>query len=158
VFFQDKFYFKLKLFQVKEEESGTLEVVQAIQSTTLTLQKAKDAYTQKGIEFDKLKKENASAKDLEKAEAKLKKAQEDYKNLVDKYSAIKEDFEKKMSLACKVRRLVVHLQGTGHPVVCLLYISLVGQIHGNCIDYEHTVMLKDEYTEGEDYVFYCIYC
>jgi hypothetical protein len=34
----------LKLFQVKEEESGTLEIVQAIQSTTLTLQKAKDAY------------------------------------------------------------------------------------------------------------------
>ncbi|XP_069693091.1 F-BAR domain only protein 2 isoform X4 [Periplaneta americana] len=86
---------------VKEEESGTLEVVQAIQSTTLTLQKAKDAYTQKGLEFDKLKKENASPKDLEKAEAKLKKAQEDYKNLVEKYSAIKEDFEKKMSLACK---------------------------------------------------------
>lgn len=88
---------------MKEEESGTLEVVQAIQSTTLTLQKAKDVYTQKGLEFDKLKKENASAKDLEKAEAKFKKAQEDYKNLVEKYNAIKEDFEKKMSLACKVR-------------------------------------------------------
>ncbi|XP_021930360.1 F-BAR domain only protein 2 isoform X10 [Zootermopsis nevadensis] len=86
---------------VKEEESGTLEIVQAIQSTTLTLQKAKDAYTQKGLEFDKLKKENASAKDVEKAEAKLKKAQEDYKNLIDKYSAVKEDFEKKMSVACK---------------------------------------------------------
>ncbi|PNF33745.1 F-BAR domain only protein 2 [Cryptotermes secundus] len=86
---------------VKEEESGTLEVVQTIQSTALTLQKAKDTYTQKGLEFDKLKKENASAKDLEKAEAKLKKAQEDYRNLVEKYSAIKEDFEKKMSLACK---------------------------------------------------------
>lgn len=108
----------MKLFQVKEEESGTLEVVQAIQSTTLTLQKAKDAYTQKGLEFDKLKKENASAKDLEKAEAKLKKAQEDYKNLVEKYSAIKEDFEKKMSLACKVRVLIGHLQSPEHRMVC----------------------------------------
>jgi rubrerythrin len=101
------------LFQVKEEESGTLEVVQAIQSTTLTLQKAKDAYTQKGLEFDKLKKENASAKDLEKAEAKLKKAQEDYKNLIEKYSAIKEDFEKKMSLACKVSGFIVSCKFQG---------------------------------------------
>jgi hypothetical protein len=111
---------------VKEEESGTLEAVQAIQSTTLTLQKAKDAYTQKGLEFDKLKKENASAKDLEKAEAKLKKAQEDYKNLVDKYSAIKEDFEKKMSLACKVKRLRVPVQGTGHCMYC--YVQLVREM------------------------------
>ena len=110
IFFEVKITtFRLKLFQVKDEESGTLEAVQAIQSTTLTLQKAKDAYTQKGLEFDKLKKENASAKELEKAEAKLKKAQEDYKNLVDKYSAIKEDFEKKMSLACKVKGLRVSL-------------------------------------------------
>ncbi|XP_075219585.1 F-BAR domain only protein 2 isoform X5 [Lycorma delicatula] len=86
---------------VKEEEGGTLEVVEAIKSTSLILQKAKDNYTQKGMELDKLKKENASPRDLEKAEVKLKKAQEDYKLLVEKYSAVKEDFEKKMSLACK---------------------------------------------------------
>lgn len=59
------------------------------------------------MEFDKLKKENASPRDLEKAEVKLKKAQEDYKLLVEKYSAVKEDFEKKMSLACKVLRLQI---------------------------------------------------
>ncbi|XP_046405165.1 F-BAR domain only protein 2 isoform X1 [Ischnura elegans] len=86
---------------VKEEESGTLETVQAIQSVTLTLHKAKDSYVQKGIEYEKLKKENASSRELEKAEAKLKKAQEDYKNLVEKYGSIKEDFERKMSIACK---------------------------------------------------------
>uniref|UniRef100_A0A1B6C7K9 MHD domain-containing protein n=2 Tax=Clastoptera arizonana TaxID=38151 RepID=A0A1B6C7K9_9HEMI len=86
---------------VKEEEYGTLEIAQSIQSTSLTLQKAKDIYTQKGIELDKLKKENASPKDLEKAELKLKKAQEDYKTLVDKYSTVKEEFESKMSFACK---------------------------------------------------------
>ncbi|CAG2053026.1 unnamed protein product [Timema podura] len=97
--YADELHKKHKM--VKEEESGTLEVVQAIQTTFVTLQKAKDAYTQKGLEFDKLKKENASSKDLEKAETKLKKAQEDYKNLVDKYSTVKEDFEKKMSQACK---------------------------------------------------------
>nr|CAD7403882.1 unnamed protein product [Timema cristinae] len=97
--YADELHKKHKM--VKDEESGTLEVVQAIQTTFVTLQKAKDSYTQKGLEFDKLKKENASSKDLEKAETKLKKAQEDYKNLVDKYSIIKEDFEKKMSQACK---------------------------------------------------------
>lgn len=86
---------------VKEEEGGTLEVVEAIKSTSLILQKAKDTYTQKGMELDKLKKENASPRDVEKAEVKLKKAQEDYKLLIEKYSAVKEDFEKKMSLACK---------------------------------------------------------
>lgn len=68
----------------------------------MALQKAKDAYIQKGSELDKLRKDNASAKDIEKAELKLKKAQDDYKVLVEKYSAVKEDFEKKMSSACKV--------------------------------------------------------
>lgn len=53
--------------------------------------------------MDKLRKDNASTKDIEKAELKLKKAQDDYKVLVDKYSAVKEDFEKKMTSACKVK-------------------------------------------------------
>ncbi|XP_015364694.1 PREDICTED: F-BAR domain only protein 2 isoform X4 [Diuraphis noxia] len=87
---------------VKEEQSGTLDAVQAIQSTTLALQKAKDIYLQKGGELDKLRKDNASAKDIEKAEIKLKKAQDDYKVLVDKYSNVKEEFEKKMNAACKL--------------------------------------------------------
>lgn len=88
--------------QVKEEQGPTLEVVQTIQSTTLVLQKAKDNYQQKCEELDKLKRDNASAKDLEKAEVKVKKAQEDYKTIVDKYAIIKEDFEKRMSMSCKV--------------------------------------------------------
>lgn len=69
----------------------------------MALQKAKDAYVQKGGELDKLRKDNASSKDIEKAELKLKKAQDDYKVLVDKYSAVKEEFEKKMTSACKVK-------------------------------------------------------
>lgn len=66
------------------------------------MQKAKDIYIQKGGELDKLRKDNASAKDIEKAELKSKRAQDDYKVLVDKYSAVKEEFEKKMTTACKV--------------------------------------------------------
>ncbi|XP_031336052.1 F-BAR domain only protein 2 isoform X2 [Photinus pyralis] len=86
---------------VKEDESGTLEAVQIIQSTTTMVQKAKDAYTQKGLEVEKLKKENNSPKEIEKAEAKLKKAQEDYRSYVEKYNSVKEDFERKMSVTCR---------------------------------------------------------
>ncbi|XP_059490761.1 F-BAR domain only protein 2 isoform X2 [Neocloeon triangulifer] len=86
---------------VKEDESMTLEVVQSIQATTLAVQKAKDVYTQRSLELDKLRKENASAKDVEKSEVKVRKAQEEYKTLVEKYAVTKEDFERKMLIACK---------------------------------------------------------
>ncbi|XP_030753505.1 F-BAR domain only protein 2 isoform X4 [Sitophilus oryzae] len=86
---------------VKEEESGTLDVVQAMQNVTLNVQKSKDVYNQRFLELERLRKESTSAKDIEKAEQKLKKAQEDYKNFIEKYSTIKEDFEKKMSLSVK---------------------------------------------------------
>lgn len=78
----------------------------------MALQKAKDIYLQKGGELDKLRKDNASTKDIEKAEVKLKKAQDEYKVLVDKYNIVKEDFEKKMTTACKV-----------NIVVCLNFIE-----------------------------------
>lgn len=88
--------------QVKEEESSTLEVVQSIQSITITLQKAKDICLQRGLELEKLKKDNASQRELEKSEIKFKKAQDDYKALVDKYTTIRNDFETKMTQACRV--------------------------------------------------------
>ncbi|KAK0096582.1 hypothetical protein PV326_005078 [Microctonus aethiopoides] len=86
---------------VKEEESSTLEVVQNIQSITVTLQKAKDMCLQKGLELEKLKKDNASQRELEKSEAKFKKSQDDYKSLVDKYTIVRNDFETKMTQACR---------------------------------------------------------
>ncbi|XP_006618140.1 F-BAR domain only protein 2 isoform X11 [Apis dorsata] len=86
---------------VKEEESSTLEIVQNIQSITVTLHKAKDMRTQKSLELEKLKKDNASQKELEKAEIKFKKAQDDYKILVDKYMIIRNDFQTKMTQACR---------------------------------------------------------
>ncbi|XP_014480985.1 PREDICTED: F-BAR domain only protein 2 isoform X6 [Dinoponera quadriceps] len=86
---------------VKEEESSTLEVVQNIQSITVTLHKAKDMCMQKGLELEKLRKDNASQRELEKAEVKFKKAQDDYRALVDKYTVIRNDFETKMTQACR---------------------------------------------------------
>ncbi|XP_071861259.1 F-BAR domain only protein 2 isoform X7 [Bombus fervidus] len=86
---------------VKEEESSTLEVVQSIQNITVTLHKAKDMRMQKGLELEKLRKDNASQKELEKAEMKFKKAQDDYKTLVDKYMGIRNDFQTKMTQTCR---------------------------------------------------------
>ncbi|GBM48459.1 F-BAR domain only protein 2 [Araneus ventricosus] len=85
----------------KEEESGTSDVVQNIQQTTISLQKAKEAFNARSIEYEKLKRENASQKELEKAEVKCKKACEDYKSYIEKYSLVREDFEKKMMVSCE---------------------------------------------------------
>lgn len=87
---------------VKEEEAGTLETVQAMQSSTVALQKSKDLYTSRMQEMDKLKKDNASAKDIEKAETKLKKQHDDYRALLDKHIPVKTEFERRMTITCKV--------------------------------------------------------
>ncbi len=87
--------------KVKEDEAPTLEAVKAIQETTAMLQKAKEAYKQRCLEVEKLKREGAGTKELEKAEAKFRKAQEEYKALVDRYCVVRDDFEKKMTLAAK---------------------------------------------------------
>ncbi|NP_001135543.1 F-BAR domain only protein 2 [Xenopus tropicalis] len=83
--------------KTKEEVSGTLEAVQNIQSITQALHKAKDLYNAKCLEQEKLKKEGAAAKEIEKAAIKTKKATESYKICVEKYAAAKLDFEQKMT-------------------------------------------------------------
>ncbi|XP_041424686.1 F-BAR domain only protein 2 isoform X1 [Xenopus laevis] len=83
--------------KTKEEVSGTLEAVQNIQSISQALQKAKDLYNAKCLEQEKLKKEGAAAKEIEKAAIKTKKATESYKLCVEKYAAAKQDFEQKMA-------------------------------------------------------------
>ncbi|XP_060596041.1 F-BAR domain only protein 2-like [Ruditapes philippinarum] len=85
---------------MKEGESGTLEVVQSIQTTTTALHRAKEIYHTRCLELERLKRENASPKDIEKSETKYKKAKEEYKNLVDKYATIREDFQNKMVDSC----------------------------------------------------------
>jgi len=87
--------------QVKEDESPTLDAVKSIQDTTVLLHKTKGIYKQRCAELEKLKRDNASSKDLEKAESKFRKAQDDYKSLVDKYCLVRDDFERKMTLAAK---------------------------------------------------------
>lgn len=88
---------------VKEEEAGTLEAVQAMQASTAAVQKAKDLFSSKMHELEKLRKDNGSTKDLEKAESKMRKQQEDYKQLLEKHNPVKMEFERRMNSTCKVK-------------------------------------------------------
>lgn len=83
--------------KTKEEVSGTLEAVQNIQSITQALQKAKENYNSKCVEQERLKKEGATQREIEKAAVKSKKATDTYKLYVEKYAAAKSDFEQKMT-------------------------------------------------------------
>ncbi|KAG8180821.1 hypothetical protein JTE90_005908 [Oedothorax gibbosus] len=120
----------------KEEESATCDVVQNIQQTSISLQKAKEAFNARSIEYEKLKRDNASMKDLEKAELKCKKACEDYKSYVEKYSLVREDFEKKMTVSCEhfqdieeahIKQIKIFLSNYAH--VLENGHALIGQVH-----------------------------
>ncbi|NWV74162.1 FCHO2 protein, partial [Dasyornis broadbenti] len=83
--------------KTKEDVSGTLEAVQNIQSITQALQKSKENYNGKCVEQERLKKEGATQREIEKAAVKSKKATDTYKLYVEKYAAFKSDFELKMT-------------------------------------------------------------
>ncbi|XP_053513207.1 F-BAR domain only protein 2 isoform X2 [Artibeus jamaicensis] len=83
--------------KTKEEVAGTLEAVQSIQSITQALQKSKENYNAKCVEQERLKKEGATQREIEKAAVKSKKATDTYKLYVEKYALAKADFEQKMT-------------------------------------------------------------
>ncbi|NXI87874.1 FCHO2 protein, partial [Rhipidura dahli] len=83
--------------KTKEDVSGTLEAVQNIQSITQALQKSKENYNAKCVEQERLKKEGATQREIEKAAVNFKKATDTYKLYVEKYAAFKSDFELKMT-------------------------------------------------------------
>ncbi|XP_057365532.1 F-BAR domain only protein 2-like isoform X2 [Daphnia carinata] len=87
---------------VKESESNTVEAIQVLNQTNVALQRSKEAYFQRGGELAKLRKEGSTSnKDLERADAKFRKAAEEYRHLVDKYAQMREDFERKMTVSCR---------------------------------------------------------
>ncbi|XP_062369576.1 F-BAR domain only protein 2 isoform X3 [Cinclus cinclus] len=88
--------------KTKEDVSGTLEAVQNIQSITQALQKSKENYNAKCVEQERLKKEGATQREIEKAAVKSKKATDTYKLYVEKYAAFKSDFELKMTETAQV--------------------------------------------------------
>ncbi|KAL3221197.1 hypothetical protein MRX96_029537 [Rhipicephalus microplus] len=96
--------------QVKEEEAPTLEVVQGLQQTTGALAKAREAYAARCLELEKLKRES-SPKDLDKAEAKARKACEEYRQLVERHGVVRADFERRMAGSCqRFQELEVHAE------------------------------------------------
>ncbi|XP_078531398.1 F-BAR domain only protein 2 isoform X1 [Lissotriton helveticus] len=83
--------------KTKEEVAGTLEAVQNVQSITLALQKSKEMYNVKCVDQERLKREGAAQKDIEKAGLKAKKATETYKLYVEKYATAKSEFLDRMT-------------------------------------------------------------
>ncbi|KGL92593.1 FCH domain only protein 2, partial [Charadrius vociferus] len=83
--------------KTKEDVSGTLEAVQNVQSITQALQKSKENYNAKCAEQERLKKEGATKREVDKAAVKSKKATDTYKLYVEKYAAVKSVFEQKMT-------------------------------------------------------------
>ncbi|XP_051979046.1 F-BAR domain only protein 2 isoform X1 [Xyrauchen texanus] len=83
--------------KTKEEVASTLEAVQNIQSVSQALQKSKENYTNKSLEQERMRKEGAAQRDLDKAGLKVKKATETYKTYVEKYATAKTEFEQRMT-------------------------------------------------------------
>lgn len=80
----------------KEEVSGTLEAVQMLHGVAQLLPKSKESYHSKCQEYERLRKEGTSQKEIDKAELKSKKAGEALRRAVDKYNAARADFEQRM--------------------------------------------------------------
>ncbi|XP_071321686.1 F-BAR domain only protein 2 isoform X9 [Trachinotus anak] len=83
--------------KTKEEVASTLEAVQNIQTISQGLQKSKEIYNAKTVEQERLRKEGATQRDVDKAGVKAKKATETYKSYVEKYATAKSEFEQKMA-------------------------------------------------------------
>ncbi|XP_074546023.1 F-BAR domain only protein 2 isoform X10 [Halichoeres trimaculatus] len=83
--------------KTKEEVASTLEAVQNIQTTSQALQKSKEIYNSRTVEQERLRKEGATQREVDKAGVKAKKATETYRSYVEKYAAAKSEFEQKMA-------------------------------------------------------------
>uniref|UniRef100_A0A3B5LLT3 FCH and mu domain containing endocytic adaptor 1 n=1 Tax=Xiphophorus couchianus TaxID=32473 RepID=A0A3B5LLT3_9TELE len=89
--------------KTKEEMVGTVDAVQALQVQNGHLQKSKEGYHTKCLELDRLRKEGAPQKELEKAELKSKKAAESFALCIEKYNRVGGEFEQKMSESAQQR-------------------------------------------------------
>ncbi|MGH0176140.1 UNVERIFIED_CONTAM: hypothetical protein FKN15_072242 [Acipenser sinensis] len=96
--------------ETKEEVTGTLEAVQSMQVSSSHLHKARESYLSRCLEHERLRKEGANQKEVEKAEAKSKKAAEMFSACVEKYNRVGGDFERKMSESAQLA--LCHLELT----------------------------------------------
>ncbi|XP_075681538.1 F-BAR domain only protein 1-like isoform X2 [Rhinoderma darwinii] len=82
--------------KAKEEMSGTLEVIQLLQCSSQLLQKTRDHYCSRFAEQERLRREGALQKEMDKAEQKTQKAAESLRGSVGKYNSVRKEFEEKM--------------------------------------------------------------
>ncbi|XP_066460652.1 F-BAR domain only protein 1-like isoform X2 [Eleutherodactylus coqui] len=82
--------------KAKEEMSGTLEVIQLLQCSSQLLQKTRDNYCSRFAEQERLRREGAPQKEMDKAEHKTQKAAESLRGSVGKYNTVRKEFEEKM--------------------------------------------------------------
>ncbi|KPP77351.1 FCH domain only protein 1-like, partial [Scleropages formosus] len=82
---------------MKEGAVGTVEAIQALQVHNGQLQKSRENHLTKRAELERLRREGAPHKELEKAELKLKKAAASFSCCIEKYNRVAGDFELKMS-------------------------------------------------------------
>uniref|UniRef100_A0A673VZ45 FCH and mu domain containing endocytic adaptor 1 n=1 Tax=Salmo trutta TaxID=8032 RepID=A0A673VZ45_SALTR len=122
--------------KTKEEQVGTLEAVQAVQVQSGHLQKSREGYHAKCIELDRLRKEGAPQKELEKAEMKSKKSAESFAVCIEKYNRVGGDFEQKMSESAQkfqdieeahLRQMKQLIKGYSHSIEDT-HVQ-VGQVH-----------------------------
>ncbi|VEL42077.1 unnamed protein product [Protopolystoma xenopodis] len=70
------------------------------EASAIQLTKSKENYHARYGEYTRLRRNDVNARDVEKAEAKLKKAQVDYKYSVEKYNNLRNQFVSKMDVSC----------------------------------------------------------
>nr|XP_019953985.1 PREDICTED: F-BAR domain only protein 1-like isoform X1 [Paralichthys olivaceus]XP_019953986.1 PREDICTED: F-BAR domain only protein 1-like isoform X1 [Paralichthys olivaceus] len=122
--------------KTKEEMVGTVEAVQALQVHSGHLQKSKEGYHGKCLELDRLRKDGAPQKELEKAELKSKKAAESFALCIEKYNRVGGEFEQKMSESAQkfqgieeahLRQMKQLIKGYSHSIEDT-HVQ-VGQVH-----------------------------
>ncbi|XP_077651835.1 F-BAR domain only protein 1 isoform X7 [Urocitellus parryii] len=80
----------------KEEALGTLDAVQVLSGVSQLLPKSRENYLSRCMDQERLRRENTSQKEMDKAETKTKKAAESLRRAVEKYNSARADFEHKM--------------------------------------------------------------
>ncbi|XP_047554021.1 F-BAR domain only protein 1 isoform X4 [Lutra lutra] len=88
---------QLKLHKkCKEEAVGTLDAVQVLAGVSQLLPKSRENYLNRCMDQERLRRENTSQKEMDKAETKTKKAAQSLRRSVEKYNSARADFEQKM--------------------------------------------------------------
>lgn len=135
--------------KTKEEVASTLEAVQNIQTTTQALHKSKEIYNTKTVEQERLRKEGATQRDVDKAGVKAKKATESYKSFVEKYAAAKSEFEQKMAETAQKFQDIEESHVVHMKEIIRLYSQSVDETHVQIGEVHHEFVRNVENTSVE---------